>query len=214
MKRLIGLALALATITGLGVASVQANIFKKWPSAVSTGVTFNYGTPIVFGITINGQGIAQQHIAPLNDLGEIQRKGPLDRNLSIEAEWIETLSGRAYAAAFDIPVDDLSSHEGDGDHVNITIRIGANGAIVIETPNQEMLLLLHSGQEESITPELDLPVRLAQSCAAEVGSGSAHHAKLTSWIDDWARSFLENYKDSIANAPPDPLADLGCGGSR
>ena len=214
MKRSVGLALASALILGLGVAAVQASIFKKWPSAVSTAVTFNYGTPLVYGVTVNGQGIAQRHISPLNDLGGIRRSGPLSRTLAIEVEWIETLSRRAYAADFDIPVDDLASHEGNGDHVDFTIRIGANGAIAVETPNQDMLLLLHSGQEGSITPEMDVPVRLAQACAAELEPGTARHAKLSDWIDDWALSFLDNYKESIANAPPDPLAELGCGGSQ
>lgn len=206
-------------ITGLVLLAILAGVafvakdqlMGKRPTVLGTSVRADPLHPVIFTLQINDQQIAAQRSKALNDGGEAPYKNRAQTAFDIDLTWIELLTQNSYRAQISVEGAQLSRFDAKGSHADLGLALGPNGALEITTSHPMRLQYLRQGKDDLITPEMDIPLVLAKTCADPIAKSDPQQGEMALWLDENTRA-RETAKraEFIANNPdyraPDPCA--------
>lgn len=210
MNRMIYLGAFVVLLGSLSAFAVQAQLFSKRPSALSTQVQSSAYDPVVFRLVVNGQQLASRRVDTLNDVGSTPYKSRSQKNLEIEVSWIETLSKKVYRASVSVPAKALSPIGKDKDHVYLKLAIGKNGALQVGTSHPELGRLLEENRQSQITPEMDKTVALKTTCGKLVQQGDPAYGEMSSWLNSSAMRDANSKRKAALARDPNGRTQLTC----
>lgn len=162
------IAMAALAALAIGIGGLMFGLFPKRPDRLSLDVTPHPSVVVVMHMRINDAQMLDSTLKGRNQTGGAPYRSRFGANLATEVMWYDVVDEIFYHAAFDVDARQLSTFGTKGDHAVLNVEIGPGAAVLADTPSPEALRLVGLNQMDDITPEMDVPVILVDTCAVQV----------------------------------------------
>ena len=189
--------LALFPIIGIAVMSLAAN---SRPTSFSIDIEPSPDRLSVLRAIVNGMAVVDSSMRGRLKTGPLNYQSTFGANLAVHVMWYDILDKQFYEKAFDLDVRTFSTFGEEAIHAAVTIVVGPGADVTVTTPHPEVLRLVGLNRMDDITPEIDVPVVLAELCADRLNkdpseggilmSSSTNKASLANEMeqrDNWLR---------------------------
>lgn len=136
------------------------------PDRVSIDIEPQGSVLAVMRAIVNDLPVVMSSLHGRNEVRSPGYASPFEAKLSVQVMWYDVDTARYYQHDFDLDARELSTFGEAGQHAYVSITLGPGADITVTTPHPEGLRLVGLNRMDDITPEMDVPVTLAELCAA------------------------------------------------
>ncbi len=154
------------------------------PSRVSIDLEPQGSVLAVVRAVVNDLPIVMSSLRGRHEVRSPGYASPFKANLYVQVMWYEFDAALYYHLDFDLDARDLSTFGEAGQHASVSITLGPGADIAVTTPHPEGLRLVGLNRMDDITPEMDIPVKLAELCATPSDTDPSEDQSLRAAMQD------------------------------